>query len=49
MIMEKIQEDFDSDEVIKIAMEENHKSVLNQQKNILEAVDEMYLKFKGKE
>lgn len=49
MIMEKIQEDFDSDEVIKIAMEENHKSVLNQQKNILEAVDEMYFKFKGKE
>ncbi|MCO4755037.1 MAG: methylmalonyl Co-A mutase-associated GTPase MeaB [Bacteriovoracaceae bacterium] len=48
MILEKIQNDFESDDLIKIAMEENHQKVLNQQKNILEAVDELYLKFKGK-
>lgn len=47
MVLEKIQDDLDSDNVMKIAMDENHQQVLKQKKNILQAVEDLYQTFKG--
>lgn len=48
MLLEKIQNDLDSDNVMKLAMEREHQDVLEQKKNVLQAVDELYNAYKGK-
>ncbi len=48
MVLERIQDDFDNDEVIKLAMERNHKEVSEQKKSALEAANEIYRTFKKK-
>lgn len=47
MVLEKIREDFNSDNTIKLAMEKEHQEVLGQRKNILQAVEELYKTYKG--
>lgn len=48
MVLEKIQEDLENDNVVKIAMEKGHQEVLGQKKNILQAVEDIYSSYKGK-
>ena len=49
MLLERIQEDFDSNNLMKLAMEENHDQVLKQEKSLLQAVEDLYRTFKEKE
>lgn len=48
MVLEKIQSDFDNDNVIKLAMEQGHKDVLSQKINVVDAAEEIYKAFKDK-
>ena len=48
MLLEKIREDLDKDQVMKLALEKGHDEVLSQKKNILQAVDEIYQSYKGR-
>lgn len=48
MLLEKIREDLDRDQVMKLALEKGHDEVLSQKKNILQAVEEIYQSYKGR-
>lgn len=48
MVMERIQSDFDNDDVIKLAMKKNHEEVGKQKKSALDAANEIYEAFKNK-
>lgn len=48
MVIERIQSDFDNDEVIKLALEKNHQEVSLQKKSALDAANDIYETFKKK-
>jgi len=48
MVIERIQFDFDNDEVIKLALEKNHQEVSHQKKSALDAANDIYETFKKK-